>query len=188
VIVTEVDPTLNNLTEQLVWATIGLAGATFILAVAGVASAIIQGRQLKVLKAEIEVTREQLRPHLELRNPDATSGQLPRATVEYVSGSEAASDPYVWFRTQGGRFAKVPNTPSPASRSHPVTVDELPAHLEPTWSRYFTEAEKDLALAGHGQWWAAVTWRAADGRRYCWMYVQRTHHVEPVEFVLPAGD
>jgi hypothetical protein len=103
-----------------------------------------------------------------------------------VSGSEAASDVCTWFKTQDDRrFAKVPNTPSPTSPSHAVQIDELPTELEPTWSQYFGHAESDIALTGD-EWWAAVTWRAADGRRYCWMYIQRTLYTEHRAFGLPA--
>jgi len=79
-----------------------------------------------------------------------------------------------------------PNTPSLSRPSHEVTIEELPGHLALTWDMYFAKAEEDLSLSDD-EWWAAVTWQAADKTRYCWMYVQRGHYVEHKEFVLPAG-
>lgn len=188
------DTTLESLTAWLVLATFALAIATMVLAVLQFWGVRLQRRELKTVedqldlnRQQIDVTREQLRPHLELRDPRwAAPGQLPVATVEYVSGSEAASDVCTWFKTQDGRrFGKVPNTPSPSRTTHGVTIDELPVDLEQTWKAYFSAIEKDVVLTGD-EWWAAITWRAADKRRYCWMYVQRTHYVEHKEFALPS--
>jgi hypothetical protein len=75
--------------------------------------------------------------------------------------------------------------PSLSRTTDHVTIDELPAHLEQTWEAYFSAIEQDLVLTGD-EWWAAVTWQAADKRRYCWMYVQRTDHMAQKEFVLPS--
>jgi hypothetical protein len=76
--------------------------------------------QLTLNRQQIEVTREQLRPHLELQEPRwPQPGQPPTAKVAYVSGSEAAYDVYSWMRTSDGRrFGKMVNTPS-LSRPHP---------------------------------------------------------------------
>jgi hypothetical protein len=188
-------PTLESLTAWLVWATFGLAAATLALAILQFFGLRLQRRELKTVedqlelnREQIEVTREQLRPHLELRDPQwAAPGELPAATVEYVSGSEAALDVCTWFRTQDGRrFGKVPITPSLSRPSHRVVIDEIPAHLEQGWSAYFRETNTDIADLIGDEWWAAITWRAADKSRYCWMYVQRTTHVEHKEFRLPV--
>lgn len=187
------DTTLESLTGWLVVATFTLAVATAVLAALQFWGVILQRRELGTVKdqldlnrQQIDVTREQLRPHLELRDPRwPPPGELPTATVEYVSGSEAASDVCTWFNTQDGRrFGKVPNTPSLSRTTHSVTIEELPAHLEQTWNAYFSGIGKDLVLTGD-EWWAAITWQAADKHRYCWIYVQRTDHVEHKEFGLP---
>jgi hypothetical protein len=189
------DATLESLTAWLVLATFALAFATVVLAALQFWGVRLQRRELKAVedqldlnRQQIDVTREQLRPHLELQDPNwAPPGQLPTATVEYVSGSEVAFDVCTWFKTYDGRrFGKVPNTPSPSRTRHAVTIDKLPVHLEPTWKAYFSAIEKDVVLNGDGEWWAAITWRAADKRGYCWMYVQRTYNVEHKEFVLPS--
>jgi hypothetical protein len=49
--------------------------------------------QMDLNVKQIEVTRDQLRPHLELSDPRwPQPGWFLTARVEYVSGSEAASD------------------------------------------------------------------------------------------------
>jgi hypothetical protein len=123
----QVDTVIAWATVALVMVTGILAIATIVLAVATIAMARNQSQELDVLRKQVDVTREQVRPHLELRNPTWPSpGELPSVTVDYVSGFEAASD----------------------------------------------------------EWWAAVTWLAADKRRHCWMYIQRVHHVQIEERVL----
>jgi hypothetical protein len=176
----------------LVWATLGLAIATVALAVLQYWSVRLQRRELRTVekqleldRQQIEVTREQLRPRLELRDLRwAPPGEFPTAVVEYASGSEVVLDPCVWFKAQDGRrFATVPNTPSLSRTSHAVTIDALPAFMEMKWTEYFSTTDANLALTGD-DWWAAITWQAADKQRYCWMYVQRAHHVEQREFKL----
>jgi hypothetical protein len=66
-----------------------------------------------------------------------------------------------------------------------VTIDELPDHLRPTWDIYCAEADEEISLTAD-EWWAAITWQAADKARYCWVYVQRTHYVEYKEYSIPA--
>jgi hypothetical protein len=182
----------DQLDAVLAWATIALvivtgvlAIATIVLAVATIAMARNQSQELDVLRKQVDVTREQVRAHLELRNPRWPSpGELPSATVDYVSGFEGASDVWVWCHCHDDdrRFGKASNTPSPA-RPDQTTIDPLPDSLKPTWDRYFSNIEDELNLVGD-EWWAAVTWLAADKRRHCWMYIQRVHHVQIEERVL----
>jgi hypothetical protein len=184
--------TLESLTAWLVLATFALAIATIILAGLQFWGVTLQRRELKIVedqlglnRQQIDVTREQLRAHLEIRDPVwPAPGQLPTATVEYVSGSEVASDVCTWFRTQDGRrYGKVPNTPSPSRTAHGVTIEELPDSLEQAGKECVSATDMSIVLTGD-EWWAAVTWRAADKRRYGWIYVQRTDHVEHKEFAL----
>lgn len=109
--------------------------------------------------------------------------QLPTATVEYVSGLEAAADVWVWFHSGDGdrRYGKAASTPSLSRRAHPITIDVLPGSKQGTWARLFDEIDAELDLI-EGEWWAAVTWLAADKRRHCWMHIQRVHHTEPKEW------
>jgi hypothetical protein len=100
----------------LAWATIALVIVTGILAVATIAMARNQSQELDVLRMQVDVTREQVRAHLELRNPSWPSpGELPSVTVDYVSGFEAASDIWVWCHCHDDdrRYGKAANTPSP---------------------------------------------------------------------------
>jgi hypothetical protein len=185
-------PSLESLTAQLVWATLALAGATFILAALQYWGVRLQKRELRAVEAglelnrqQIEVTREQLRPHLEVRDARwAMPGDLPSATVEYVSGSEAVYDVLLWFATQDGRrFRTKPTTPTLGRPGNNASIDVLPKDLEPTWAEHLG-GENEVALTGD-EWWAAVTWRAADGSGYGWMYIQRTHYVDHRAFRLP---
>jgi hypothetical protein len=191
-LVVNTDTSLDIITAHLVWATLGLALATGILALLQYLTLRLQRRELRIVEAQlaldrrqIEVTREQLRPRLELRDIRwVPPGQFPTAILEYVAGSEIVLDTCVWFKTQDNRrFAKVPNTPSLSRTSHEVTFDQLRPDLEERWADYFVTTDAALALTGD-EWWAAVTWKAADEQRYCWMYVQRTDHVEQKEFKL----
>lgn len=162
--------TLNWLTAGLVAVTFLLAVGTFLLAWRQGQTVKLQGRALSMIEDEvqltreqlqlnreqldlnvkqIEVTRDQLRPHLELSDPRwPQPGSFPTARVEYVSGTEAASDVCTWFRTNDGRrFGKVPNTPSPSRTQHDVTIDELPTHLEQVWAAYFVGTQADVTLS-----------------------------------------
>ena len=104
--------------------------------------------------------------------------------MTYVSGSEAASDVCIWLRTNDGRrFGKVATSPSPGRPSGNETIGELPDDLVKAWELYFAKKDERLALTGD-EWWAAVTWQAADKTRYCWMYVQRVHSVTIKEYKL----
>jgi hypothetical protein len=173
----EVDPTLNRLTFYLVVATLVLAVGTILLA-------FFQGLTVLLTSRQVKITREQVRAHLEITDPHwPNPGESPTANVEYVSGIEAAADACTWFYSYDGRrFAKAPNTPSPSRRSHSVTMEDLPSGLEPTWDRYFRNEESEIR-GRDGNWWAAVTWLAADERRHGWMYIQRTHNTEIKQLV-----
>jgi hypothetical protein len=108
----------------------------------------------------------------------------PHGFVEYVAGSEAALDVYVWFRAHDGRrFAKAANTPSLARTSQEIDLDEMSTRLEEKWAAYF---DADLGLTGE-EYWVAVTWQAVDKQRYCWMFVQRMDGHESLEFKLAVG-
>lgn len=61
-------------------------------------------------------------------------------------------------------------------------MDNLPSRLEPTWDRYFRSEESEIRGLD-GNWWAAVTWLAADQHRHGWMYIQRTHNTEIKQLV-----
>ncbi len=182
------DMTLNWLTAGLVAVTFLLAVGIFLLAWRQGQAVKLQAHELRTLKEalqltreqlqlnreqldlnvqQIAVTRDQLRPHLDLSGPTwPQPGSLPTARVECVSGSGAASDVCTWFKTNDGRrFGKMPSTPSPSHPQHDVTIDELPTHLEQIWTAYFTGTEADATLT-NDEWWAGVTWRAADKRRY----------------------
>jgi hypothetical protein len=50
------DPSLDAITGRLVWATIGLAIATLALAALQFRSVLLQGRELRLLAAQIVVT------------------------------------------------------------------------------------------------------------------------------------
>jgi hypothetical protein len=191
----QADPTLDTLTAWLVGVTGILALGTLVLAFGQPWGVRLQRRELAAVEDQLElnrqqiaVTREQLRPHLELQDPRwPQPGQLPTAKVAYVSGSEAAFDVCTWMRTgDGRRFAKIADTLSLSRPSHEVTIEELHDHLASTWDSNFAKAEEGLSLSDD-EWWAAVTWQAADKARYCWMYVQRAHYVEHKEFTLPVG-
>jgi hypothetical protein len=177
---------LDKATVALVIVTAVLALATIFLAIATIGMARNQRQELGLMEDQIDVTREQLRARLELRNPSHPNpGELPTANVEYVGGVESASDVWAWFRSSDGRrFGKASNTPSPSRREHPVSMAELPSSLKPTWDRYFAKIETEIELVGDGEWFAAVTWQAADKRRHGWMYIQRVDHTEPKEWTI----
>ena len=190
----QADKTLDTLTAWLVGVTGVLALGTLVLAFGQIWGVRLQRRELKTVedqldlnRQQIEVTREQVRPHLELQSPNwPQPGQLPTVTVTYLSGSEAASDVCIWLRTNDDRrFGKAADTPSPGRPSNNETIGELPNDLAKVWDVYFAKTDKDLALTD-GEWWAAVTWQAADKTRYCWMYVQRVHTVTTRAYKLPT--
>jgi hypothetical protein len=179
--------TLNELTLGLVIVTGILAGGQLWATILQRRELRVVERQLDLSRQQIEVTREQLRAHLELEGPCAPQpGQLPTATVCYVSGAEPAADAYTWLTTHDGRrFGKKPNTPSQSRTRDSVTMDSLPDHLIPTWEAYFRKTHDSLALVD-GEWWAAVTWQTADKSRYYWMYLQRVHYTETKDGRLPS--
>src|SRR5262249_44599422 len=123
------DQDLVTVTLALVLVTGGLALGTLVLAGASVVGVVLQRRELRAVEQQVEsnreqiqVTREQLRPRLELT--DATwpgPGQLPTANVTYASGSEAAYEVIAWYKTGDGRkFGKVANIPSLSRTSHAI--------------------------------------------------------------------
>jgi hypothetical protein len=177
---------LDKATVALVVVTAILAVATIILAIATIGMARNQRRELGLMEDQIGVTREQLRAHLELRNPSHPNpGELPTVTVEYVGGVESASDVWTWLcSADGRRFAKASNTPSPSRREHPVSMVELPSSLMPTWNLYFADIETGLELTPDSEWFAAVTWEAADKRRHGWMSLQRVDRAYPKEWTI----
>ena len=67
--------------------------------------------------------------------------------------------------------------------SNNETIGKLPDDLVKAWELYFAKMDERLVLTS-GEWWAAVTWQAADKTRYCWMHVQRVHFVKTKEYKL----
>jgi hypothetical protein len=54
----------------------------------------------------------------------------------------------------------------------------------PTWNLYFADIETGLELIPDSEWFAAVTWEAADKRRHGWMYLQRVDRAYPKEWTI----
>ena len=186
---------LEALTFWLVVATFLLALGTLGTAIAAEIGVRLERRQLLLVQVQQDldrqqllVTREQLRAHLEVANASwSQPGELPALDVQYVSGREAATEVWVWFRTHDDRrFGKAANAPSLSRPSHRITIDELTPDLERTWTTYFGAFDASLNIVPD-DWWAAVTWLTAEGTRHCWAYIQRTHNVEQQEFLIPSA-
>src|SRR6266566_7260307 len=141
--------------------------------------------QLALGERQFEATRRQMRPHLELEGPGYPSGGGPaNARVVFVGGSEPPNQVQVWVAAKEGHYGRDCNSPSALRPTWDVQIGTIPDHMEERWAEFFGTTERELALT-EGEWWAAVTWRAPDGYRDGWMYVQRAHHVETLRLSLP---
>jgi hypothetical protein len=167
-----------------------LAAATIVLAVFTVLLAVIGWRALKWQRREIEHTQRQLelattqfenarrtaRPQLEVVS-QAVSMDATRINIVYVTGTEPAYDVAVWGKIQapnitshqGDRVLQAmtaDRSPKPVAIV-PLTLDEK----EPVGP--FAELVEPRITLLENESWFVVTWRAADGTRGRWGYIQR---------------